>query len=88
MQDDTRDDIKEIKGDVREIKSIVTELQKSDAIQAVILREHERRSTTLEEQFKATLPPIQTHVALVQKLLYFAGAVALAIITQYLIKLI
>lgn len=75
------DDIKEIKQDVKEIKQIVTELQKSDAVQSHVINEHHKRSTQLEEALK----PIQLHVSIVQKILYAAGAILLAVVTQYLI---
>lgn len=41
----------EVKHDIREIRSDVKELVKQGAVHNVLLREHERRSTLLEERF-------------------------------------
>lgn len=78
------DDIKEIKSDVKEIKTTVNKLSEQAAVHNHVLSEHHKRSLMLEEALK----PIQVHVSLMQKILYGAGAIAVAIISQWAIRLL
>lgn len=67
--------------DTKDIKACLIELVKQSAVHNTLLKEHERRSTLLEEQFK----PIQAHVTLVQRILYVLAAIFIAVISQWAI---
>lgn len=73
----------ELKQTVARIEFKVNTIAEQQAVTNHIVAEHHRRSTLLEE----SLTPIKTHVALVQKILYFCGAILIAVATQWIHKL-
>lgn len=74
----------ELKDTVARIETKVNTISEQQAVNNHILAEHHRRSTMLEEK----MLPIETHVALVQKLLYFCGATLLAAAAHWVTKLL
>jgi len=47
------EELKEIRQDLKEVKTLLVEMSKQQAIDHHILKEHEKRSTTLQEQHEA-----------------------------------
>lgn len=82
--------MEEIRHDIKEIKNLVLDLVKQSAIHNVVLAEHEKRSTQLEERFK----PIEQSWVFVSKaaaVVMTGGALATAMVAmkeavQYLLR--
>lgn len=68
-------DVREIRTDTKEIKTDQTAMKVQLGQQQIILAEHTRRSTLLEEEFK----PVQAHVNMVSMGLKIVGAAATVI---------
>lgn len=76
---DIHSDITEIKETLRRQDQTLVGLVKETAVSNHIINEHHKRSMMLEEAIK----PIQIHVSFMQKILYFAGAVLLAVVIKW-----
>lgn len=76
--------VTEVKQSVDKMATDVTEIKTQQAVLTHIVNEHHRRSTNLEEAMK----PIQAHVTIVQKIMYFLGAILIAVAVQWAIKLL
>jgi predicted transcriptional regulator len=82
----------EMHEDIKEIRSDVKELIVRQAEHNVILKQHEQRSTSLEQQvalkekeLMGKLAPIEKHVQLVDASLKIAGVAASLLATAYVI---
>lgn len=76
--------------DIREIKQDLKELIKQGAEHNVLLKTHEARSLALQQEQKlqaSKMEPISRHVELMNVLLKAAGAVAIFIAGQGLLRL-
>lgn len=76
-------DIKEMKQDIKEIKEAVVENKVHLAQYNILLDQHIKRTTLLEERVE----PIDTHVKFVSAFLKFSGSVGVILLANFLLRL-